>query len=130
MRASSLMPSNMPSTIARRVKGAALSIIPTAGLNTCPFTTPSGWERPASNLRLAALATAMTMLAETINGLFKSEVIHCRGPWRSVEAVEYAVLEWVDWFNNRRLLGPIGNIPPAEAAANFDAALETKDMAA
>lgn len=69
-------------------------------------------------------------LAETINGLFKAEVIHCRGPWRSFEAVEYATLEWADWFNNRRLLEPIGNIPPAEAEANFYAALETEDMAA
>ena len=54
-------------------------------------------------------------LAETINGLFKAEVIQSRGPWRSFEAVEYATLEWVDWFNNRRPLEPIGNIPPAEA---------------
>ncbi len=64
-------------------------------------------------------------LAETINGLFKAEVIHRRGPWRSFEAVEFATLEWVDWFNNRRLLEPIGNIPPAEAEANFYAALVT-----
>jgi putative transposase len=69
-------------------------------------------------------------LAETINGLFKAEVIHRRCPWRSFEAVEYATLEWVDWFNNRRLLEPIGNIPPAEAEANFYAALETEPMAA
>jgi putative transposase len=69
-------------------------------------------------------------LAETINGLFKAEVIHRRGPWRSFEAVEYATLEWVDWFNNRRLLEPIGNIPPAEAEADFYAALETEPMAA
>jgi putative transposase len=69
-------------------------------------------------------------LAETINGLFKAEVIHRRGPWRSFEAVEYATLEWVDWFNNRRLLEPIGNIPPADAEANFYAALETEAMAA
>ncbi|MBK45294.1 MAG: IS3 family transposase [Roseovarius sp.] len=69
-------------------------------------------------------------LAETINGLFKAEVIHRRGPWRSFDAVEYATLEWVDWFNNRRLLEPIGNIPPAEAEANFYAALETEAMAA
>ena len=48
-------------------------------------------------------------LAETINGLYKAEVIHRRGPWRSFEAVEYATLEWVDWFNHRRLLEPIGN---------------------
>jgi transposase InsO family protein len=53
-------------------------------------------------------------LAETINGLYKNEVIHRCGPWRSLDAVELATLEWVDWFNNRRLLEPIGNIPPAE----------------
>src|SRR6056297_18359 len=69
-------------------------------------------------------------LAETINGLFKAEVIHRRGPWRSLEDVEYVTLEWVDWFNSRRLLEPIGNIPPAEAEANFYAALENEDMAA
>jgi putative transposase len=54
-------------------------------------------------------------LAETVNGLYKTEVIRRRGPWRSLEAVEFATLEWVDWFNHRRLLEPIGNIPPAEA---------------
>ncbi|MBU2958961.1 IS3 family transposase [Paracoccus sp. 1_MG-2023] len=69
-------------------------------------------------------------LAETINGLFKAEVIHRRGPWRNFEAVEYAALEWVDWFNNRRLLEPIGNIPPAEAEANFYATMETEAVAA
>ena len=69
-------------------------------------------------------------LAETINGLFKAELIHRRGPWRSFEAVEFATLEWVDWFNNRRLLEPIGNVPPAEAEAAFYAALETHDVAA
>jgi transposase InsO family protein len=53
-------------------------------------------------------------LAETIIGLYKTEVIHHRGPWRNLEDVEYATLEWVDWFNNRRLLEPIGNVPPAE----------------
>jgi transposase InsO family protein len=53
-------------------------------------------------------------LAETINGLFKTEVIHPNGPWRNLEEVEFATLEWVDWFNNRRLLGPIGDIPPVE----------------
>jgi putative transposase len=52
--------------------------------------------------------------AETINGLYKAEVIWRRGPWRNIEAVEYATLEWVDWFNNRRLLEPIGDVPPAE----------------
>ncbi len=69
-------------------------------------------------------------LAETINGLFKAEVIHRRGPWRSFEAVEFATLEWVDWFNNRRLLEPIGNIPPAEAEARYYAQTEAKALAA
>ena len=63
-------------------------------------------------------------LAETINGLYKAEVIWRKGPWRSFEAVELATLDWVDWFNNRRLLEPIGNIPPAEAEAAYYAALE------
>jgi len=53
-------------------------------------------------------------LAETVNRLFKTEVIWPRGPWRSVEEVERATLEWVDWFNHRRLLGPIGHVPPSE----------------
>ncbi len=53
-------------------------------------------------------------LAETINGLYKAEVIRPNGPWRSIEEVEFATLEWVDWWNHRRLLEPIGNIPPAE----------------
>ncbi len=70
-------------------------------------------------------------LAETINGLYKAEVIHRRGPWRSFEAVEFATLNWVDWFNNRRLLEPIGNIPPAEAEERYYAMLErTSSMAA
>ena len=58
-------------------------------------------------------------LAETIIGLYKTEVIHRRGPWRHLEAVEYATLEWVDWFNHRRLLEPIGNVPPAELEAKY-----------
>jgi putative transposase len=69
-------------------------------------------------------------LAESINGLYKTEVIRRRGPWRSLETVEFATLEWVDWFNNRRLLEPIGNLPPAEAEARYYAELETRPMAA
>ena len=69
-------------------------------------------------------------LAETIDGLFKAEVIHRHGPWWSFEAVEYATLEWVDWHSHRRLLEPIGNVPPAEAEAIFCAALEATPMAA
>lgn len=58
-------------------------------------------------------------LAETINGLFKTEVIRRRGPWRTLDDVEYATLEWVDWFNRRRLLEPIGYVPPAEFEAAY-----------
>jgi putative transposase len=58
-------------------------------------------------------------LAESVNGLFKTEVIWRRGPWRSFEDVEFATLEWVDWFNNRRLLEPIGYVPPAEFEAAY-----------
>ena len=53
-------------------------------------------------------------LAESVIGLYKTEVIRNRGPWKNLDEVEYATLEWVDWFNHRRLLEPIGNIPPAE----------------
>jgi transposase InsO family protein len=59
-------------------------------------------------------------LAETINGLYKAELIRPNGPWRNIEEVEFATLEWVDWFNHRRLLEPIGNIPPAEFEALYD----------
>lgn len=59
-----------------------------------------------------------------------AEKIHRRGPWRSFEAVEFATLEWVDWFNNRRLLEPIGNIPPAEAEELYYAMLDEVSMAA
>jgi putative transposase len=69
-------------------------------------------------------------LAEAVIGLFKTEVIHRRGPWRSFEAVEYATLEWVDWFNHRRLLEPIGNVPPAEAEARYYARAQVQALAA
>jgi putative transposase len=69
-------------------------------------------------------------LAETINGLYKAEVIHRRGPWKNFDAVEFATLEWVDWFNHRRLLEPIGNIPPAEAEARYYATLQQPALAA
>ena len=69
-------------------------------------------------------------LAETINGLFKAEVIWPRGPWKNLDAVEYATLEWVDWFNNRRLLEPIGDIPPAEFEQAYYDELERQAIAA
>ena len=62
-------------------------------------------------------------LAETIIGLYKTELIRRRGPWKGIDDVEYATLEWVDWFNHRRLLEPIGYVPPAE----FEAAYWSKE---
>ena len=58
-------------------------------------------------------------LAESIIGLYKTEKIWLQGPWRNIDEVEYATLEWVDWYNNRRLLEPIGNIPPVEFEAAY-----------
>ncbi|WP_260444796.1 integrase core domain-containing protein, partial [Burkholderia sp. Bp8986] len=58
-------------------------------------------------------------LAETINGLYKTELIHRRAPWKTRESVELATLEWVAWYNHHRLMEPLGYIPPAEAEANY-----------
>lgn len=58
-------------------------------------------------------------LAETINGLYKTEVIRHQGPWKGIDAVEYATLEWVDWFNNRPLYGPLGHVSPMEYEAAY-----------
>jgi transposase InsO family protein len=58
-------------------------------------------------------------LEETINGLYKTELVHRRAPWKTKESLELATLQWVHWFNHQRLLGPIGHIPPAEAEANY-----------
>jgi putative transposase len=69
-------------------------------------------------------------LAETINGLYKAEVIWRQRSWPNASSVEMATLRWVDWFNNHRLFGPIGYLPPAEAEANYYAALENLDMVA
>jgi transposase InsO family protein len=69
-------------------------------------------------------------LAETINGLYKTEVIRRRGPWRNIDAVEYATLVWVDWFNNRRLLEPLGYVPPAEFEEAYYRAQQSQAMAA
>jgi putative transposase len=69
-------------------------------------------------------------LAETIIGLYKTELIRRRGPWKGLDDVEYATLEWVDWFNNRRLLEPIGHVPPAEFEAAHRRNQEDPDDAA
>ena len=67
-------------------------------------------------------------LTETINGLYKTEVIRRRGPWKNIEEVEYATLEWVDWFNNRRLIEPIGDVPQAEYEMMYYRQLEESPM--
>ncbi len=69
-------------------------------------------------------------LAKPIIGLYKTEVIRQRGPWRHLEAVEFASLEWVDWFNKRRLLEPIGHVPPAELGEAYDRQMEESAIAA
>jgi putative transposase len=69
-------------------------------------------------------------LSETIFGLYKTEVIHVRGPWRTLDAVEYPTLEWVDWFNNRRLLESIGHVPPGEYERDYHRLSEAKAMTA
>ncbi len=71
-----------------------------------------------------------TALAETINGLYKTGLIRRRGAWRNIDAVEYATLEWIDWFNHRRLLNPIGDVPPAQLEQAYYRRLEESAMAA
>jgi transposase InsO family protein len=73
---------------------------------------------------------SFTTPAESIIGLFKTEVIGRRGPWGTMEDVEYATLIWVDWFNHRRLLEPIGNIPPVEREGKYYLEVETPALAA
>src|SRR3546814_5449301 len=90
-------------------------------------------RRPPRSTRTDTLFPYTTLfrsnaLAETINGLYKAELIHRRAPWKSKAAVELATLEWVAWFNNHRLLEPIGYIPPAEAEANYYQQLTAQAM--
>ena len=102
-----------------------------ADRNICRSSTPNGWQRRRSPRLSAASGTPMTTLwPKRSTACSRQRSFTGVAPWRSFDAVEYATLEWVDWFNNRRLLEPIGNIPPAEAEANFYAALERSDMAA
>jgi transposase len=90
---------------------------------------PCMYPRPDDLPATLLTYRGVNALAETINGLYKTEVIRRRGPWRNVDAVEYATLEWVDWFNNRRLLEPIGYVPPAEFEAAYYR-LQSQAMAA
>src|ERR1700677_1815907 len=88
-------------------------------------------EHPSRWAAVTSIAAKIGCTPQTLHDwVKKAEVIHRRGPWRSFEAVEFATLEWVDWFNNRRLLEPIGNIPPAEAEQRYYAMLEQPTMAA
>jgi putative transposase len=105
-------------------------ITATGELNTCRSVTPNGWPSAGSRRPLEAKESYDNALAESIIGLYKTEVIRCRGPWRNVETVEFATLEWVDWFNNRRLLEPIGNVPPAEFEQAYYRGQEAHAMAA
>ena len=107
--------------------------------STSRSSTPTAWRKPASSRRWAASATPKPVLgldprdnalAESVIGLYKAELIQRRGPWRSFEAVEFATLEWVDWLNNRRLFGPIGYIPPAEAEERYYAKSNELNMVA
>ena len=142
---------------ARRIVGWQVSRTATAGFVLDALEQALHARRPESGLihhsdrgvqyvsityteRLAAAGIAPSVgsvgdsydnaLAETVIGLFKTEVIRRLGPWRSLKAVEFATLEWVDWFNHRRLLEPIGFVPPAEAEAAFYDTLEKTPMAA
>lgn len=91
----------------------------------------SGWPRLGVEPSAGNVGDSFdNALAETINGLDNAEVIPRRGPWRSFEAVEFASFEWVDRFNKRRLLEPIGNIPLAEGEQRYYAILDDQTMAA
>jgi transposase-like protein len=88
-------------------------------------------EHPSRWAAVSSIAAKIGCSAHTLHEwVKKAEVIHRRGPWRNFEAVEFAALEWVDWFNHRRLLEPIGNIPPAEAEEQYYAVLDAPAMAA
>src|SRR6516164_3670067 len=88
-------------------------------------------EHPSRWATIVSVSAKIGCTAQTLlDWVKKAEIIHRRGPWRSLKAVEFATLEWVDWFNNRRLLEPIGNIPPAEAEERYYAMLEQPAMAA
>lgn len=105
-------------------------IIPTADRNMCPFAIPNGWRKLASSRLSGVSATVMTTLSRKRSMVFtrpRSSIGEDRG---ETSAVEFATLEWVDWFNNRRLLEPIGNIPPAEAEERYYAMLDAPAVAA
>ena len=122
MRAPSPMPRSRRRTTAVRGRAAPPTMATGAG-SACPFATRNAPSRPASGPPSAASGTGSydTALAETAIGRSEAEVVRRRGPWRTMGAVEFAALDRVDWYDNRRLLAPIGNIPPAEAGERYHA---------
>jgi hypothetical protein len=103
---------------------SATSLAKSSAISASSQTSPTLPHSPLDEYR------SIYELAETINGLYKAEVIHRRGPWKTFDAVELATLERVDWFNHRRRLEPIGNIPPAEAEERYYAMLDQPALAA
>lgn len=109
----------------------ASSTIATADRSTSAFRYTERLAEAGIELLVGSVGDSYdNALAESVIGLFKTEVIHRLGPWKSFEAVEYKTLEWVDWFNRQRLLEPMGNIPSAKAETNYYATLEPIKMAA
>ena len=103
-------------TVARLMKAMGIQGV-RRGRRTVTTLPDEAMERPRDAVNRhfkARRPNALCALAETVIGLFKTEVIRQQGPWKNVEEVEFATLTWVDWFNNRRLLKPIGDRPPAE----------------
>ena len=99
------------------------SITPTAGSSTWRSATPSDWPRPRPLSSVGSRGDSYdNALAETVNGLYKAELINRHGPWRSVEAVELATADWVHFWNTKRLHGACGDIPPAEFEAAYHSA--------
>jgi hypothetical protein len=91
----------------------AWSITAIVVCNTCRFVIPNRWPRPAS--QVGSIGDSYdNALAESVIGLFKTEFIRREGPWRGIDQVEFETLDWVCWYNQRRLLEPIGYVPPAE----------------
>ena len=107
------MPWNKPCTLVRRAMGSYTTA--TVACSMSPSVTPNALAESGIESSVGSGGDSYdNALAETIIGLFKTEVINPRGPWHNLEHVEFATLEWVDWFNNRRILEPIGDIPPIE----------------
>jgi transposase InsO family protein len=99
----------------RAARRRVSSITAIAASSTFRSTTLNAWAKPASNHQWEVLATRTTTHSPSPSLVStRPKLIHRRGPWRHFEAVEFRTLEWVDWFNNQRLLEPIGNMPPLE----------------